>query len=95
MAEIALGRRPFKVFNLQTQRTIGIVAESLRDLKDKAMAKFALNSCRVFLEDGTEIDDEEYFCFLEYQTKLIVVGKLTGWLDHKASSWRNSLIFSF
>ena len=71
-------RRPFKVCNSQTQRVIGIVAASLQELKWKAMGKFALSTCCVFLEDGTEIDDEEYFGFLENQTKLIVVGRVDG-----------------
>lgn len=72
MAEIV--RRPFKVCNSNAQRTVGIVAASLQELKYKAKAKFALSTCLVFLEDGTEIDDEEYFWFLECQTKLIIVG---------------------
>ena len=77
MAEIV--RRPFKVCNSHAQRTVGIVAASLQELKYKAKkAKFALSACLVFLEDGTEIDDEEYFWFLECQTKLIVVGRVDG-----------------
>ena len=76
MAEIV--RRPFKVCNSQAEWTIGIVAGSLSELKSKAMAKFALTTCRVFLEDGTEIEDEEYFWSLEYQTKLIVVDGMAG-----------------
>lgn len=76
MAEIV--RRPFKVCNSNAQRTVGIVAASLQELKYKAKAKFPLSTCRVFLEDGTEIDDEEYFGFLEYQSKLIVVDRVDG-----------------
>ena len=76
MAEIV--RRPFKVCNSHAQRTVGIVAASLQELKYKAKAKFALSACLVFLEDGTEIDNEEYFWFLECQTKLIVVGRVDG-----------------
>ena len=72
------GRRPFKVFNCHSQRTVGIVAASLQELKYKAEAKFALSTCLVFLEDGTEIDNEEYFWFLECQTKLIIVGRVDG-----------------
>ena len=70
------GRRPFKVCNYHSQRTVGIVAASLQELKYKAEAKFALSTCLVFLEDGTEIDNEEYFWSLERQTKLIVVGRV-------------------
>lgn len=76
MAEIV--RRPFKVCNSHAQRTVGIVAASLQELKDKAKTKFALSTCLVFLEDGTEIDDEEYFWFLEWQTRLIIVDGMVG-----------------
>jgi len=74
MAEIV--HRPFKVCNSNAQRMVGIVAASLQELKYKAKAKFVLSTCCVFLEDGTEIDDEEYFGFLEYQSKLIVVDRV-------------------
>ena len=89
MAEIV--RRPFKIWNSHAQRTVGIVAASLQELKCKAMGKFALNTCRVFLEDGTEIDDEEYFWFLEYQTKLIVVGRVE-WMAGSQSKLLEELL---
>ena len=76
MAEIV--HRPFKVFYYHTQRMVGIVAASLQELKHKAQTKFALRTCLVFLEDGTEIEDEEYFWFLEWQTRLIVVDGMAG-----------------
>ena len=69
-------RKPYKVCNSGREKTIGIVAESLQELKERGSSKLGVvaASCRVFLDsDGTEIDDEEYFSFLEDQTKLMIV----------------------
>ena len=76
-------RRPFKVCNSGRTRTIGMVVQSLEELKDRAGNKFGLTptTCRVFLEkDGTEIDNEEYFSFLDDQTKLMVVNDGEEWM---------------
>ena len=76
-------RRPFKVCNSGRTRTIGMVVQSLEELKDRAGNKFGLTptTCRVFLEkDGTEIDSEEYFSFLDDQTKLMVVNDGEEWM---------------
>ena len=76
-------RRPFKVCNSDRTRTIGMVLQSLEELKDRAGNKFGLTptTCRVFLEkDGTEIDSEEYFSFLDDQTKLMVVNDGEEWM---------------
>lgn len=75
-------RRPYKVCNSDRSKTTGIVAESLQELKEKASAKLGAEaaSCRVFLDsDGTEIDEEEYFSFLEDQTKLMIVPDGEEW----------------
>ena len=75
-------RRPFKVCNSGRTRTIGMVVQSLEELKDRAGNKFGLTptTCRVFLEDGTEIDGEEYFRFLDDQTKLMVLSDGEEWM---------------
>ena len=81
-------RRPFKVCNSDRTRTIGIVVQSLEELKDWAGNKFGLTptTSRVFLEkDGTEIDGEEYFSFLEDQTKLMVVSDGEEWMARSQS----------
>ena len=60
-----------------------MVVQSLEELKDRAGNKFGLTptTCRVFLEkDGTEIDGEEYFRFLDDQTKLMVVSDGEEWM---------------
>ena len=75
-------RRPYKICNSERTKTTGIVAQSLEELKERAGTKLRISpaSCRVFLEgDGTEVDDEEYFGFLEDQTKLMVVSDGEEW----------------
>ena len=75
-------RRPYKVCNSNRTKITGIVAESLEELKERASAKLGAlaTSCRVFLDsDGTEIDEEEYFSFLEDQTKLMIVSDGDEW----------------
>ena len=53
---------------------IGIVVESLAELKEKGATKFGLepSNCRVQLQDGTEVFDEDYFSYLEEGTTLII-----------------------
>ena len=75
-------RRPYKICNSERTKTTGIVVESLEELKEKAAPKLGITvaSCRVFLErDGTEVDDEEYFGFLEDQTKFMIVSDGDEW----------------
>ena len=75
-------RRPYKICNSERTKTTGIVAESLQELKDRASSKFGVTAAnrRLFLEsDGAEIDEEEYFCFLEDQTKLMIVSEGEEW----------------
>ena len=75
-------RRPFKVCDSQRLKIKGIVVNSLAQLKEKACLKLGVSAAksRVFLEsDGTEIDDEDYFSFLEDQTKLMIVADGEEW----------------
>ena len=58
----------------------GIAAKSLQDLQQKVVQKFNLPSkkkIRLFLPDGTEVDDEEYFQNLPPQSHLIATLKDT------------------
>lgn len=78
----ATSRRPYKVCSSDRRKNIGIVAASLEELKEKAGSKLDISSARfrVFLEtDGTEVDDEEYFAFLEDQTKFMIVFDGEDW----------------
>ena len=52
----------------------GIGAKNLKDLKEKIASKFDLSAKKkifVFLTDGTEVDDDEYFDNLAPQTHLV------------------------
>jgi hypothetical protein len=52
----------------------GIAAKSVQDLRQKIVQKFKLSSktkVHLFLADGTEVDDEDYFQNLPQQTHLI------------------------
>ena len=82
MAELLLRCRPFRIYNEEQRRTIGIVAKSLAEVKEKASAKFCLKreSCCIFLENSTEVENEDYFRYLPADTKLIVIGDRGEWM---------------
>jgi len=66
------GRHRMKIRNGSIK--IGIVVQTLAELKEKGAPLLGLqaSNCRVQLEDGTEVIDEEYFSFLEEDTVLIL-----------------------
>ena len=70
-------KRPYKVTDRLRQIRKGIVAKSLIDLRQKAMEKFGYaEDQEVYLvleEDGTELDDEEYFQSLPDNTRLMLL----------------------
>jgi len=64
--------RPFKVFIPEQKKQFGVVAKSLQLLRDDLQKRGLQNDFKICLPDGTAIDDEEYFAFLEPQTLLII-----------------------
>ncbi|XP_031555478.1 uncharacterized protein LOC116292332 [Actinia tenebrosa] len=83
-------RRPFKVYNSQRSKRKGVVAENLGELKEKGCQSLGLtaSSCRVFIDsDGTEIEDDEYFSFIEEQSVLMLVEDGEDW-----SSFEDALL---
>ena len=70
-------KRPYKVTDRLRQIRKGIVANSLNDLRQKAMEKFGyVDDQEVYLvleEDGTELDDEEYFQSLPDNSRLMLL----------------------
>lgn len=82
MADLHVRSRRFRIYNEEQRRTIGIVAKSLAEVKQKASAKFCLipESCCIFLENSTEVENEEYFRYLPDDTKLTVIGDRGEWM---------------
>ena len=79
-------KKPFKVQDAERKHCklngpVGLTASSLQELKKKAASKLNISGkCRIVLEeDGTEIEDEEYFSTLEPQTVLVVLRPEQHW----------------
>ena len=68
---------------------IGVTAGTLTDLIERAKIKLEIpssNSVRVVLEqDGTEIDDNDYFNTLDPDTSLMVLRHHEMWTPYKSS----------
>ncbi|CAL1543319.1 unnamed protein product [Lymnaea stagnalis] len=66
-------KRPFKVWSSDHSIKKSVVVSSLQDLIYSGCEKLKISPpVRVVLEDGTEVDDEEYFSFLPDNTILIL-----------------------
>uniref|UniRef100_A0A1B6DRX3 CIDE-N domain-containing protein n=1 Tax=Clastoptera arizonana TaxID=38151 RepID=A0A1B6DRX3_9HEMI len=73
---------PFKVVDSSRERRFGVVASSLQDFVIRAKEKLGMvGGVKVVLEqDGTEVDEEEYFITLERNTSLMLLGQQEKWL---------------
>ena len=82
MADLHVRSRPFRIYNAEKRRTIGIVAKSLAEVKETASVKFCLipESCCIFLENETEVENEDYFKFVPDDAKLTVTGDRGEWM---------------
>lgn len=80
MADTRTCRRGFKIRKFQDTEQIGVVVESLVELKQKGATIFGLelSMCHIQLEDGTHVLDEEYFSTLKEQTILEFVDDRGG-----------------
>lgn len=64
------------------RRRIGVVAKSLQDLLQRGCKKLGVvnvDECRLYLEDGTEVEDQEYFQTLPPQTVFVIVKEDETW----------------
>jgi len=81
--EMKVDKKPFKVTDRLRLYRKGIMAASLKELLEKAREKFVIESwMEVYLvleEDGTEVDDEEYFQTIESNTMLMLLLKDDIW----------------
>ena len=72
--------KAYKIQDVNRKKRTGIVAESFFDLKQKGMKKLAMTTdCRVCLEDGTEVEDDDYFNTLPLQTVFVFVRPEETW----------------
>ncbi|KAK2588734.1 hypothetical protein KPH14_001622 [Odynerus spinipes] len=75
---------PYKIVDHARERRKGITASSLKDLTNIARNRLALppdaNLTIVLEQDGTEVDDEEYFATLERNTSLMVLYGDQKWI---------------
>ena len=74
--EIAVSRGFRVALKTDITRRKGICCTNLAELKTKIRTKFEIieksEEIKIFSEDGTEIDDEEYFMSLPFQSFLVV-----------------------
>lgn len=83
----------FKVTrNKDRTKKYGIASNSLEMLKKKVTAKFDLKRFILFLADGSQIDDEDYFQSIPAQTLIIVAedGEEVKTGEFKSSQSRGS-----
>ncbi|KAL8587697.1 hypothetical protein ACOMHN_020915 [Nucella lapillus] len=74
--------RPFKVWNADRSMKKSLIASSLAELLDKGCSKLGVpkDSVHVVLEgDGTEVDEEDYFSFLNSDTTLMMLSSGERW----------------
>ncbi|XP_068699571.1 DNA fragmentation factor subunit beta-like [Montipora foliosa] len=72
--------KAYKVQDVFKNKRTGIVACGLTDLKRKGIKKLLVpKDCRVCLEDGTQVEDDEYFKTLPPQTVFVFVRPDETW----------------
>ncbi|EZA46760.1 hypothetical protein DMN91_003570 [Ooceraea biroi] len=75
---------PYKIVDHTRERRKGITASSLKELTNIARSRLALpvdaDLTIVLEQDGTEVDDEEYFATLEKNTNLMVLHGDQKWI---------------
>ncbi|XP_073708393.1 cell death activator CIDE-3 [Garra rufa] len=73
--------RPFRVINSDRSIKKGVMADDLRDLRNKVMDVFHLHYISAFVldEDGTGVDTEDFFQTLKDNTVLMVLGEGQKW----------------
>lgn len=81
-------RKAYKIQDVNWTKRIGIVANNFNDLKKKGKKRLAIaGDCRVCLEDGTIVDDEDYFITLPHQTVFVFVQPNETWEGCKWKVW--------
>ena len=66
--------KPYKIQDCFGKRRVGIIASCIKELKAKAKTKLGLADIEsIYLEDGTEVEDDSYFSTVPSQTVLIIL----------------------
>ncbi|KAK3106261.1 hypothetical protein FSP39_016255 [Pinctada imbricata] len=82
--------RPFKIWNNSREIKKGTVASTLSDLKTKGRQLLGISEddpvLVVLEEDGTEVDDEDYFAFLPHNTTIMILRQGQTWMPQGAGS---------
>uniref|UniRef100_A0A0B7BI66 CIDE-N domain-containing protein n=2 Tax=Arion vulgaris TaxID=1028688 RepID=A0A0B7BI66_9EUPU len=81
MAEAA---RPFKIWNYDRSVKKSLTASSLQELLEKGCSKLNLNHSSALLrvvleEDGTEVDDDDYFALVPDNSTLLILQDNEKW----------------
>ncbi|XP_071451239.1 DNA fragmentation factor subunit alpha-like [Hetaerina americana] len=75
---------PYKVVDYRREKKKGVVASSLQELIFRGQEKLGLDNGEevtvVLEQDGTEVDDEDYFATLERNTSLMLLSGQQRWL---------------
>ncbi|KAG7198204.1 hypothetical protein KM043_005613 [Ampulex compressa] len=84
---------PYKIVDHARERRKGITASSLKELTSIARSRLSMpldaELTIVLEQDGTEVDDEEYFATLERNTSLMILSGDQKWIaagSNKAAS---------
>lgn len=84
--------KAYKIQDARGKKRTGVVASSLADLKQKGASKLAVSkNCRVCLEDGTDVEDNDYFKSLPPQTVLVFERPDETWEGRKFLKHRNQI----
>ncbi|KYM97028.1 PREDICTED: DNA fragmentation factor subunit alpha-like [Cyphomyrmex costatus] len=79
-----IGCNPYKIVDHTRERRKGITASSLKELTNIARSRLAIpvdaDLTIVLEQDGTEVDDEEYFATLEKNTSLMILHGDQKWI---------------
>lgn len=75
--------RPFKVWSSDRSSKKSVTASTLEDLKAKGKGKLGVPAEEkvnvVLEEDGTEVDEEDYFTFLPFNTTVMILRHEETW----------------
>jgi DNA fragmentation factor alpha subunit len=84
-----LSPKPFRITDGKREVRLGLTASSLDQLEERSRAKLDIDMdlrVRVVLEeDGTEIDDDDYFSTLEPHTTLMILVHEERWTPYKSN----------